>query len=70
MMILRCDVRPVEGEWRCPTTNNAAMWESTPMPDFDLDVVVEPRVGNEENVEWRVMISSSDKAIKLSVEDM
>jgi cytochrome P450 len=68
LMILRCDVEPVGGKWVCPTMNKVGLWESTPMPDFDVEVEVKPRDGLE-GVEWKVLISGSDKAIKLSVED-
>jgi hypothetical protein len=69
LMILRCDVKPVAGKWVCPTTYKAGMWESTPMPDCDLEVVIEPRADIDDSAKYEVLISDSDKAIKLSAED-
>jgi cytochrome P450 len=70
LMVLRRDVKPTSGEWVCPTTHKAGLWESTPMPDYDIEVTIAPRDDINDNVEWRVLISDSDKAIKLSAEDM
>lgn len=70
MMILRCEVRPLEGGWVRPTAEKAEMWESTPMPDFDVDVEVGPRKDVDRDVEWRVVISREGKGIKLSAEDL
>ncbi|KAH7088269.1 cytochrome P450 [Paraphoma chrysanthemicola] len=70
LMILRCDVKPASGHWVCPTTYKAGLWETTPMPDFDLDVIISPRPSLDESVIWKVLISASDKGIKLSAEDM
>jgi cytochrome P450 len=70
LMILRRDVKPASGQWVCPTTHKAAMWETTPMPDFDIEVTIAPRSDIDDGgVEWKVLISDSDKAIKLSAED-
>ncbi|KAH3917503.1 hypothetical protein HBI56_108690 [Parastagonospora nodorum] len=69
LMILRCDVSPASGEWVYPTTYKAAMWETTPMPDFDLEVKVAPRAGIDNEVKWRVLLSDSDKGLNVSVED-
>ncbi|KAH7382453.1 cytochrome P450 [Phaeosphaeria sp. MPI-PUGE-AT-0046c] len=70
LMILRCDVKPDSGIWVCPTRDNAGLWESTPMPDFDIGVSIKPRTHTGGNVEWRVLFTDSDKVIKLSAEDM
>ena len=69
LMILRCDVSPSLGEWVYPTTFKAAMWETTPIPDFDLDVKLAPRAGIYNEVKWRVLLSDSDKGINVSAED-
>jgi hypothetical protein len=69
LMILRCDVSPASGEWVYPTTYKAAMWETTPMLDFDLEVKVAPRAGVDNEVKWQVLFSDSDKGINVSAED-
>jgi cytochrome P450 len=70
LMILRCDVKPTSGKWVCPTTHNASVWETTPMPDFDIDVTVGPRADADQSLEWKVIMTDSDKVVKMSAEDM
>ena len=69
-MILRCDVTPQSGKWARPTTHKAGLWETTPMPDFDIDVTIAPRVGADDSIEWRVLMTDSDKGTKIVAEDM
>jgi cytochrome P450 len=70
LMILRCDVGPTSGKWVCPTTHNAGIWETTPMPDFDIDVTIAPRADADVSLEWRVVMTDSEKVVKMSSEDM
>jgi cytochrome P450 len=68
LLILRFEVKPVGGEWKELTTEKAAMWETTPVPNEDIEVEISAR-GEEEGVKWRVLVSDSDKAMPLSAED-
>jgi hypothetical protein len=70
LMILRCDVLPRDGKWVCPTALKAGLWETIPMPDFDIDVTIAQRADADESLEWRVMVTDSDKDVKISVDDM
>lgn len=45
MVLLQCDVWPVEGVWRAPGKSGADMWNAMPKPDWDLGVRVAPRKG-------------------------
>jgi hypothetical protein len=69
-MIIRFDVRPTDGKWVCPTTLKAGLWETTPMPGFDINVTIAPRADADDSVEWRVLMTDSDKDVKISAEDM
>jgi hypothetical protein len=40
------------------------------MPDFDIDVIIAPRAEDDGSVEWRTVITDSDKDVKLSAEDI
>jgi hypothetical protein len=70
LLILRCDVTPVNGKWVSPTTKNAQMWEVTPRPDEDIEVRITPRAGEDPDVKWRILVTDSDKGIQLSAEDL
>lgn len=70
LMILRVDVSPKSGKWVRPTTHKAGLWETTPMPDFDIDVAIAPRTGADDSTEWKVLMTDSDKVVKISAEDM
>jgi hypothetical protein len=69
LLILRFDVRPVGGVWKVLTTEKAAMWETTPVPDEDVEVEITRREEEEEGVKWMILVSDSDKAMPLSAED-
>jgi len=70
LLILRFDITPVNGKWVCPTTNNVGLWETTAMPDSDINVKISPRAGQDRSAKWRVLVSDSDKAMPISVEDL
>ena len=70
LLILRFDITPVDGKWLCPTTNNAGLWETVPMPDHDIRVKISARAGQDRSAKWRVLVSDSDKAMPLSAEDL
>lgn len=70
LMVLRFDVAPVSGKWVCPTTENAEMWTTMPHPDFDVEVEITPRKDGNADKKLNVVLSRSDKAMGISVEDM
>lgn len=70
MLILRFDITPVEGKWVRLTTDKAALWETTPVPDDDIEVKISPKASEDMSAKWRILVSDSDKAMPLSAEDL
>jgi cytochrome P450 len=70
LLILRFDMTPEDGKWKQLTTNKAALWEVTPMPDDDMEVRLSPRDGWDSSAQWNVIITDSDKAMPLAAEDV
>jgi cytochrome P450 len=70
LLILRFDMTPEGGEWKQLTTDKAALWEVTPMPDDDMEVRLSPRAGWDSSAQWNVIITDSDKAMPLAAEDV
>lgn len=70
MLILRFDITPVGGKWVHLTTDKAALWEVTPVPDQDIEVKITPRASEDGTGKWRILVSDSDKAMPLSAEDL
>ncbi|KAF2870028.1 cytochrome P450 [Massariosphaeria phaeospora] len=52
MMLLQFDVKPKDGAWKIPSTNNADLWNAMPKPDWDVEVDILPRK-DAEAVEWK-----------------
>lgn len=69
LLILRFDMTPKEGNWKHLTTDKAGLWEVTPIPDDDIEVLLSPRAGWETSGRWNVVITDSDKAMPLAAED-
>jgi hypothetical protein len=67
---LRYEIMPVEGKWKHLTTNKAALWEVTPMPDDDIQVVFTSRAGYNTDINWNILMTASDKVMQLAVEDI
>ncbi|TVY90133.1 7-alpha-hydroxycholest-4-en-3-one 12-alpha-hydroxylase [Lachnellula willkommii] len=70
LLILRFEVAPADGIWTRLTTDKAALWETTPVPDEDIKVKISPRDDADISAKWRVLVSDSDKAMPLSAEDL
>lgn len=70
MLILRFDVTPVSGKWVRLTSDNAKLWETTPVPDNDIEVKISPRDSEDVSSKWRILVTDSDKAMPLSAEDL
>ncbi|TVY68970.1 Cholesterol 7-alpha-monooxygenase [Lachnellula suecica] len=70
LLILRFELTPVDGKWVCPNTDNSSFWETMPTPDQDIRVKISPRTGQDKRARWRVLVSDSDKAMPISVEDL
>ncbi|KAI9649219.1 hypothetical protein NHQ30_001787 [Ciborinia camelliae] len=70
LLILRFDITPVDGKWAHLTSNKSAMWETTAAPDEDIEVRIVPRASDEVGIKWKVLVTDSDKAMPLSVEDL
>jgi len=70
LLILRFDITPVDSKWNCPTIDKAGIFETVPTPDHDIKVKISPRAGQDKSDKWRVLVSDSDKAMPISVEDL
>lgn len=70
VMLMRFDVKPVDGTWVQPTENKVDFWEATAGPDSDIEVEISPIVGGNEGGTWKFTLSDSDRPIELSAEDM
>ncbi|RYP63194.1 hypothetical protein DL770_009443 [Monosporascus sp. CRB-9-2] len=66
LMVLRYDIRPVNGTWVRPSTDKSPLVAAIPIPDWDIDVELHPR----DNKEWRVSFSGHDKETKIAAEDV
>lgn len=69
LMILQFDFEPKQGKWVQPTTGNAGMHTTIAAPDGDVEVLITPIAGTLAGKKWDVVLSESDKAVDLSVED-
>jgi len=70
LMALRFDVRPKDGTWVRPTTQNAGMQATVPPPDSDIDVEITLRNDELAGKLWNVVLTGSDKAVPLVAEDV
>ncbi|KAK7755676.1 hypothetical protein SLS62_002287 [Diatrype stigma] len=66
LIIMRFNIRPVQGYWPTPTVENANAAISIQTPDHDIDVEIEPQ--NEKR--WVVTFSGSDKPMDIAAEDI
>jgi hypothetical protein len=70
MLILRFDIKPVSGKWYHLTTNKADMWEVTPIPDSDIEVMLTTRVYTRRFNKWRVLVTDADRSMPLAAGDL
>lgn len=65
LMILRFNIKPVDGKWVRPTTDKAGMQATVPPPDSDIEVEVTLREGELAGKQWNAILTGSDKAVEL-----
>lgn len=68
VFIARLDMKPVEGEWKLPTTLNTNVAAVVMQPDTDIEVEIKARPGYE-NVKWNINLHKSEKTFALVTED-
>ncbi|KAF2009659.1 cytochrome P450, partial [Aaosphaeria arxii CBS 175.79] len=44
MSVLQFDIKPVNGVWTMSTKKKADLWNAMPKPDFDVPVIITPRI--------------------------
>ncbi|KAI1740239.1 cytochrome P450 [Xylaria scruposa] len=67
ILVLRFDLRPVTGKWSAPTTAKSPMINALPVPDWDIQVELQPRDGE---ASWSVSFSGYDKGMEIVAEDI
>lgn len=66
LVVLRFDLKPVEGEWKKPTTANSSVVNAMPVPDSDVNIELHPR----DDKTWKVSFSGYDKGMEIAAEDI
>lgn len=66
LMVLRYDVRPVNGKWTRPSVDTSNPVVAMPGPSGDLDIELCPR----DDKEWKISFSGHEKGMELSAEDI
>lgn len=66
LVVLRFDLKPVDGKWTKPTTANSSVVNAMPVPDSDIDIQLTPRDGKT----WKVSFSGYDKGMEIAAEDI
>jgi cytochrome P450 len=69
LMIVRFDIEPSSGSWKCPKTDKAGMQGTIAPPNDDVEVRISPTTGELAGKKWNVVLSGLDKGMELSVED-
>lgn len=68
VFISRLDMKPVDGEWKLPTTANTNVAAVVMEPDDDIQVEIKTRQGFED-VKWAIQLNKSDKIFAIVTED-
>ncbi|KAI9717487.1 MAG: hypothetical protein M1828_007187 [Chrysothrix sp. TS-e1954] len=68
MFIMKFDMRPLEGEWRVPTTENTNVAAVLMEPDTDIPVEISHRKGFEGD-EWSFDLADSTHVFAVAAED-
>ncbi|CAI6292762.1 unnamed protein product [Periconia digitata] len=68
VFIARFDMKPLEGDWRHPSTINTNVAAVVMEPDDDIEVEVETRKGFED-VDWEIKLHKSEKIFAMVTED-
>lgn len=66
LIIMRFNIRPIQGYWQAPTVENGNAAISIQTPDHDIDVEIEPQ----NKKRWVVTFSGSDKPMDIAAEDI
>ncbi|KAI1297078.1 putative cytochrome P450 [Xylaria venustula] len=66
--IARFDMKPVEGEWKVPTTTNTNVAAVVMQPDHDVDIEIKTRQGFED-IKWVIGLRASESIFALVTED-
>lgn len=61
-------MKPVEGEWKLPTTMNTNIAAVVMQPDYDVEVEIKTRQGFED-VRWVINLRASENIFALVTED-
>ncbi|KAI4594966.1 hypothetical protein KJ359_007489 [Pestalotiopsis sp. 9143b] len=69
VFIARLDMKPAEGEWKLPTTQNTNVAAVVMQPDTDIEVEIKARPGFED-VKWNISLHKSEKTFALVTEDI
>ncbi|KAI1206943.1 cytochrome P450 [Annulohypoxylon truncatum] len=68
VFIARLDMKPVEGDWKLPTTANTNVAAVVMEPDDDIEVEIRTRPGFED-VQWAINLNKSEKIFAMVTED-
>lgn len=68
VFIARLDMKPVDGEWKHPTTLNTNVAAVVMEPDDDIRVEIKTRPGFE-GVKWAIKLDQSEKIFAMVTED-
>lgn len=66
LVVLRFDLKPVDGKWTKPTTANSSVVNAMPVPDSDINIELHPR----DDKTWKVSFSGYDKGMEIAAEDI
>ncbi|KUI69476.1 25-hydroxycholesterol 7-alpha-hydroxylase [Cytospora mali] len=69
VFIARLDMKPVEGDWKLPTTANTNVAAVVMEPDDDIEVEIKTRQGFE-GVKWALKLDSSEETFAMVTEDL
>ncbi|KAI2628052.1 cytochrome P450 [Hypomontagnella submonticulosa] len=69
LFIARFDMKPLDGEWKFPTTANTNVAAAVMGPDYDVEVEIATREGFQ-GVRWAVRLEASDKTFAIVTEDV
>ncbi|KAI2769288.1 cytochrome P450 [Daldinia loculata] len=66
--IVRLDMKPIEGDWKLPTTANTNVAAGIMGPDEDIQVEIRTRQGYED-VKWAMVLNKSEKVSAIVTEE-
>ncbi|KAH9905705.1 cytochrome P450 [Xylariomycetidae sp. FL2044] len=66
LIVMRFNVRPLQGSWKMPTVQNSNIALSIQKPDHDIEVILEPR----DDKPWVATFAGSDQPMDIAAEDI